>query len=131
MQFSSREHKLLAIVKRLNYGKKAGENGIGMQMLPIYFDGADGGQATPTAATSTPTAPGESAGGGGGDHTDHASSQSSSMHKFLNSPVYWYHLSDNPKVDSIHCVKWTNTLLLGTAHAAAVLIQVRNYCNPS
>jgi hypothetical protein len=22
-------------------------------------------------------------------------------------------------------------LLLGTAHAAAVLIQVRNYCNPS
>lgn len=40
--------------------------------------------------------------------------------------IYWFQVTD--EIDrEIYCVKWTNTLLLGSIHAAAVIIKVFNF----
>lgn len=40
----------------------------------------------------------------------------------LNS--FWYQVTDDIDDKKVCCLKWTNTLLLGTSHAASVIIKV-------
>lgn len=107
MQFSSREPKLLSVVKRQNYPKKS-DNGIGIQMLNLL-------QLLCKSTYYQQTT------------NLHFSSPASQPELVDQNQVFWYQVSEASDRESILSVKWSNTLLLGTTHAAAVLIKATTF----
>jgi len=85
---------LLLLVKRLNYNRKR-DNGIGLQMAALDFP-------ISTATSGTPV--------GSGVYDT----------KLIDT---FYQVTEDTNAKEVLCVKWTQTLLLGTTLAAAVVIR--------